>query len=203
MTCFPMPTASVDRRFVSEVTNLPRRLVTALLAMCAGVAQADDVDAAELVDIRTVAPDIALDIRYASDHNFVGTRIDGYDAARCLLLPAVAAALARVEQSLRVQQQRLLLFDCYRPQRAVAHFMRWTHAADDPVSKATYYPNVAKSALVPDYIAAQSGHSRGDTVDLTLMQCDLQGTDCQALNMGTPFDFWISHLFQRNVLPPR
>jgi D-alanyl-D-alanine dipeptidase len=141
---------------------------------------------AGLVDVRTLAPTIEPDLRYATAGNFVGTRIDGYDAARCLLLRPAAEALARVEQRLRKAGFGLRVFDCYRPTRAVRHFMRWAKDLDDQRTKATYYPNLDKSVLVPDYIASSSGHSRGATVDLTLVRC--RGDRCAPLDMGTPFD---------------
>ena len=143
-----------------------------------------------MVDIKTLVPDISLDMRYAGSNNFVGQRIDGYEAPRCYLLRPVAEALARVEHGLRAKQQRLHIFDCYRPRRAVAHFMRWARDLQDQSSKQQYYPALDKSTLVPDYIAEHSGHSRADTVDLTLQQCAEDGGQCQALDMGTPFDFF-------------
>ncbi|MGQ0802090.1 MAG: M15 family metallopeptidase [Pseudomarimonas sp.] len=145
---------------------------------------------AGLVDIQSLVPHISLDMRYAGADNFVGTRIDGYEAHRCFMLRPVAEALARVENDLRAKQQRLHIFDCYRPRRAVAHFMRWARDLSDQSSKQQYYPNLDKSTLVPDYIAEQSGHSRADTVDLTVLQCAADGSDCAALDMGTPFDFF-------------
>ncbi len=143
-----------------------------------------------MVDIRTLLADISLDMRYAGTDNFVGARIDGYEAPRCYLLRGVAEALVRVEQSLRAKQQRLHIFDCYRPRRAVAHFMRWARDLQDQATKAAYYPALDKSALVPDYIAEHSGHSRADTLDLTLLQCAADGSHCESLDMGTPYDFF-------------
>ena len=142
----------------------------------------------DLVDIATLVPDIALEMRYAGSDNFVGAPIDGYQAPKCLLLRPAAKALQAVESSLREQGLRLKLFDCYRPIRAVRHFMRWAQDLSDQSSKSRYYPNLAKRALVGDYIAPVSGHSRGATVDLTLLQCT--GAQCSALDMGTEFDFF-------------
>lgn len=142
----------------------------------------------DLVDIASLVPDIALEIRYAGSDNFVGTPIEGYQAAKCLLLRPAAKALQAVESSLREQGMRLKLFDCYRPVRAVRHFMRWAQDPSDQGSKSRYYPYLDKSALVGDYIAPVSGHSRGATVDLTLLQCT--GAQCSPLDMGTEFDFF-------------
>jgi len=145
---------------------------------------------AGLVDIRQLAPDIAEDIKYAGSDNFVGTPVDGYLAPKCLLLKPVVEALARVEHDLRAQHQRLKLFDCYRPARAVAHFVRWAGDLSDQRTKPAHYPKLDKSALLGDYIAPVSGHSRGATVDLTMMQCDAADTHCTPLQMGTDFDYF-------------
>jgi D-alanyl-D-alanine dipeptidase len=145
---------------------------------------------AGLVDIRSRVPDIAEDIRYAGDDNFVGTPVDGYLAPKCFLLRPVAEALARVEHELRAQHMRLKLWDCYRPARAVAHFVRWAHDLSDLRTRAAHYPNLDKRVLLGDYIAPVSGHSRGATMDLTLQQCATDGTHCAPLDMGTDFDFF-------------
>ena len=146
---------------------------------------------AGLVDVATLVPDIALEIRYAGSDNFVGAPVDGYLAPKCLLLRPVAQALQRVETSLRERHLRLKLFDCYRPARAVRHFVRWAGDLSDQRTKPRYYPNLDKRALLGDYIAPVSGHSRGATLDLTLLQCDGGAdTHCQPLDMGTDFDFF-------------
>lgn len=172
----------------------PVALAALLLAGCAGEAvdtsPARTLAEAGLVDVQALVPDIDLDIRYAGPDNFVGSPIDGYEAPRCYLLEPAASALARVEADLRAQQMRLRVFDCYRPVRAVRRFVAWARDPDDQRSKAQYYPNVDKTALVPDYIADRSGHSRGATVDLTVMQCDREGERCEPLDMGTEFDFF-------------
>jgi D-alanyl-D-alanine dipeptidase len=145
-------------------------------------------EAAGLVDVATLATSIELDLRYAQDDNFVGARIDGYEASRCLLLRPAAEALARVERRLRRTGYGLHIFDCYRPTRAVRHFLRWAKDGDDQRTRPDYYPNLDKSVLVPDYIASSSGHSRGATVDLTLARCT--NDRCEPLDMGTPFDLF-------------
>ena len=155
---------------------------------CDTVSPATVAAEAGLVDIASLIPDIELEIRYARSDNFVGAPIDGYLAPKCLLLRPVAEALQRVDASLRKQQLRLKLFDCYRPARAVRHFMRWAEDLADQRTKPIYYPNLDKRALIGDYIAPVSGHSRGGTVDLTLLTCADQR--CQPLDMGTEFDFF-------------
>jgi D-alanyl-D-alanine dipeptidase len=168
----------------------------ALLALAACVtgtrapalSEATTMEQAGLVDIRSRVPDIAEDIRYAGSDNFVGTPVDGYGAPRCYLLPRAADALARVERGLRMQGARLLLFDCYRPARAVRHFVRWARDLSDQRTKTRHYPALDKQRLLGDYIAPVSGHSRGATVDLTLLDC--RNGPCEPMDMGTPFDFF-------------
>ena len=142
-----------------------------------------------IVDVRTVIPDVTLDIRYAGTHNFVGTKVEGYDAPKCMLLKPVAEALGRVESALRAQGYRLKIFDCYRPVRAVQHFVRWAEDPSAQSTKAEFYPGLDKTALLGEYIAPVSGHSRAATLDLTLMSCD-STPQCAELDMGTPFDFF-------------
>jgi CubicO group peptidase (beta-lactamase class C family) len=151
---------------------------------------ARSMDEAGLVDIRTLVPDLSQEIRYAGSHNFVGVPIDGYLAPRCWLKPEAAQALARVEATLRKRHQRLRVYDCYRPARAVAQFVRWMDDPADLRTKAEFYPDLDKPQLRGVYIAPVSGHSRGGTVDLTLLQCDARGAACTPLDMGTAFDFF-------------
>ena len=152
------------------------------------LSQARTTSEAGLVDIRSLVPDIGEAIHYAGSDNFTGVVVDGYRAPKCFLLRPAAEALARVEHALRKQDMRLRIFDCYRPARAVAAFVRWASNPDQS-TRAVHYPKVAKSALLGEYIAPVSGHSRGATVDLTVMQCH-GGKDCVPLDMGTDFDFF-------------
>lgn len=124
-----------------------------------------------IVDLRDVAPSVLHDIRYTTPHNFVGSRIVGYWGSRCLLTRDAARALARVQSDVRKQGYSLKVYDCYRPQRAVDHFVRWSARSGDQKMKREFYPRVAKSTLFDDgYIARRSGHSRASTVDLTLVK---------------------------------
>lgn len=173
---------------------LPNAVLVALLGACAVHTQvrtspAADARAAGLVDIATLAPDIGLDIRYAGSDNFIGTPIRGYEAAKCYLLRPVASALARVQAGLRAQGLSLLVFDCYRPVRAVRHFVAWARDPADQRNKARYYPNLDKGQLLGDYIAETSGHSRGATLDVTVARCQAPAR-CEPLDMGTEFDLF-------------
>jgi D-alanyl-D-alanine dipeptidase len=137
------------------------------------------------VDAATVIPGLAVDMRYYGASNFVGARVDGYEAPVCVLTHQAATALAAVQRDLKSRGLGLKVFDCYRPARGVRHFVRWARDSDTS-TKAEFYPHVAKGNLFREgYIASRSGHSRGSTVDLTLVK--LPG-DVE-LDMGTPFDF--------------
>ncbi len=145
---------------------------------------------ADLVDVRSLAPDIGEDMKYAGSDNFVGRPVEGYLAPKCLLLEPAAEALARVERDVEKEHMRLQVFDCYRPVRSVQDFVRWARDLSDQRTKAQHYPDIDKSLLLGDYIASTSGHSRGGTVDLTSMQCDDEDADCKPLDMGTGFDWF-------------
>ena len=103
---------------------------------------ATSIEAAGMVDVRALVPDLSQDIRYFGSDNFVGAPVDGYLAPRCWLKREAAQALARVEASLRLRNQRLRVYDCYRPARAVAHFMRWVEDPNDVATKARFYPEL-------------------------------------------------------------
>jgi D-alanyl-D-alanine dipeptidase len=142
------------------------------------------------VDAGVVVDGLVVDMRYFGDDNFVGARIDGYEAPRCLLTRAAAGALAHVQRDLAPQGLGLKVFDCYRPTRAVAHFVRWARDLKDVKRKADFYPDVDKRMLFKlGYIAPLSGHSRGSTVDLTLVRRE-PGRPPVEIDMGTRFDFF-------------
>src|SRR3974390_2761867 len=166
------------------------KLCPVMVLMCALSATVAPMDASQrattLIDARTVVPGLVAEIRYAGSHNFVGRPIDGYRATRCLLTQPAANALAEVARDLATRGLVIKVFDCYRPTRAVADFVRWARDPRAQAAKAEFYPDVDKRTLFRDgYIASRSGHSRGSTVDLTLARAD--GAE---LDMGTPFDFF-------------
>jgi D-alanyl-D-alanine dipeptidase len=141
---------------------------------------------AAFVDAATSVPGLVADMRYAGSHNFVGRPIAGYEAPHCLLTQSAAAALAAVARDLAPRGLVIKVFDCYRPARAVANFVRWARDPGDQAAKTEFYPDIDKRMLFRDgYIASQSGHSRGSTADLTLAK-----TDGSELDMGTHFDFF-------------
>jgi len=125
----------------------------------------------QFVALDRVDATIVQDMRYATAYNFVGTRIDGYREPVCILTRPAARALQRAQRRLRRQGYGLKVYDCYRPTRAVAHFDRWARDAGDQKMKREFYPRVDKRrAFVDGYIAHRSGHSRGGTVDITLVK---------------------------------
>ncbi|PKN77347.1 MAG: D-alanyl-D-alanine dipeptidase [Deltaproteobacteria bacterium HGW-Deltaproteobacteria-10] len=122
------------------------------------------------VDITAVIPDIQLDIRYFGTHNFVGEKVNGYNAGKCILTKEAAASLAKVQKDLGQFSLAIKIYDCYRPQRAVNHFVKWATEIDNTKTRKEFYPTVDKRNLFKDgYIDSKSGHSRGSTVDLTIV----------------------------------
>lgn len=125
---------------------------------------------ADIVDLAELAPTILHDIRYHTRHNFVGRPIQGYREPRCFLTRAAATNLAAVQKDVQAQGYTLKVYDCYRPQQSVDHFVRWAQRPRDQRMKGEFYPRIDKSTLFADgFIAEQSGHSRASTVDLTLV----------------------------------
>lgn len=178
----------------------------------------------EFVEIRDVIPDVVMDIRYFTDHNFVGTQVDGYHAPKCYLTRQAAQALASVQGDLVPFGFSLKIYDCYRPQKAVNHFVRWAGSHDDTLTKAEFYPHVDKKNLFRDgYIAERSGHSRGSTVDLTIVPLPVPPQEIyvpheglracylpqgqrfgdNSIDMGTGFDCFDerAHTFSNRVHP--
>jgi D-alanyl-D-alanine dipeptidase len=143
---------------------------------------------AGFIDAATVVDGLVVDMRYFGADNFVGKRIDGYEAPRCLLTRPAATALAAAQRDLARRGLGLRVYDCYRPVRAVAHFARWARDVADVARKPDYYPNIDKRDLFRlGYIAERSGHSRGSTVDITLVG---RAGDERDPEMGTPYDFF-------------
>lgn len=172
---------------------IPAALVLALTASLAHaqpvqIALVRTAEQAGLVDITTLSPNIQLDMRYAGSNNFTGRSVPGYDAPKCLLLAPAASALAQVEADLRSEGLGLKLFDCYRPAQSVQAFVDWANDPTELSRKTIQYPGIDKPQLPGGYIAETSGHSRGATVDLGLVDCR-SGT-CTDVDMGTDFDYF-------------
>ncbi|WP_147044882.1 M15 family metallopeptidase [Methylobacterium gnaphalii] len=160
------------------------RWLTLFAALCAGWSSARA--GSPFVDAASIVPGLSVEMRYAGSHNFVGRPIAGYEAPRCLLTRQAARALARAQADLARRGYGLKVFDCYRPTRAVADFMAWAADPAETRMKAEFYPRIDKRDLFRlGYIATHSAHSRGSTVDLTLMRLNRGEVD-----MGTPFDWF-------------
>lgn len=139
------------------------------------------------VRLNDYMPEAVYEIRYYTDNNFVGAPVTGYEKPVAILTLPAARALRQVQTDLRPFGLGLKVFDGFRPQRAVDHFVRWAEDLKDTHTKKKYYPDVEKEHLFRDgYIAAKSGHSRGSTVDVTII--DLKTG--KELDMGTGFDFF-------------
>ena len=150
------------------------------------------MDSSGFVVLAEYIPQIVQEIRYYSTYNFIGDRIDGYEEPCALLTIEAARALQAVSNEMIVQGYRLKVFDAYRPARAVKHFVLWGIEDTDIRMKPYFYPDLEKQDLFEEgYIAKKSSHSRGSTVDLTLL--DMQTG--KELDMGGPFDFFseLSH----------
>lgn len=173
--------------------------MSALLAILAGLAAAPATARADslpagFVRLAEVDPSIRQDMRYAGSDNFVGRRLAGYEAAACILTEKAAHALARVQAAVAADGFSLVVFDCYRPERAVADMVRWSKAGGpaDP----RWFPAMRRENLIPGgYVGARSAHSRGSTVDLALVTVAEGGAEpgCGAassgmVEFGTGFD---------------
>ncbi|MGV9789106.1 M15 family metallopeptidase [Streptomyces sp. NPDC003435] len=201
---------------MTRLSRAARGVITAVAALLTVTAASTTARATpeprapkDFVALSTVDPTIIQEMRYFTPHNFVGERVDGYQQPICVLTRPAAEALHQAQRQLLRQGYSLKVYDCYRPQRAVDHFVRWAEDLDDEAMKAEFYPNVDKTRLFADgYIAEKSGHSRGSTMDLTIVRLPARPTrpyrpgqplvPCYApksqrfpdnsLDMGTGFD---------------
>jgi len=152
------------------------------------------------VYLESVAPGVVLEMRYCSKNNFIGDVVDGYEAPRCIMTREAAEAIRNVQEELNRFSMSLKIFDAYRPQGAVDHFVRWSKDLSDVRMKNAYYPGVAKENIFKEgYIWTKSGHSRGSTVDLTIVVLP----EGKELDMGSGFDFFgeASYTRRRNITP--
>lgn len=157
-------------------------------------------DSSDFVILSEAVPDVILEIRYYSTYNFVGDRIDGYEQPIALITKEAATALKKVSDELITNGYRLKIFDAYRPQKAVTHFMNWALDFNDTRMKEYFYPELEKNVLFPlGYIAEHSGHSRGSTVDLTLFDMKKE----KEVDMGGTFDYFgkLSHPDYTHITP--
>ncbi len=150
-----------------------------LVALAGGRAVAGELPPG-FVRLSEVAPSVEQDMRYAGANNFTGQPVPGYRAAQCWLRAEAARALAAAQAEAERRGFGLVVYDCYRPRRAVAAFVDWSRDGDDR-TKRDYYPRLDKRALFAQgYIAAKSGHSTGLAIDLGVKGWDF----------GAPFDYF-------------
>ncbi len=180
--------------------NLKQGMFTAILPLLCGACvfmgcssnndtsdQSPTEDCSRFVTLSDVVPDVILEIRYYGTYNFVGSRIDGYEESTALMTREAADSLRAVSDDVMAQGYRLKIYDAYRPQKGVDHFVRWAEAVNDTLMKAYFYPDLDKSVLFEqEYISERSGHTRGSTVDLTLFDMDAE----KELDMGGTFDWF-------------
>tara|TARA_B100001996_G_C18544413_1_gene548257 strand:+ start:226 stop:891 length:666 start_codon:yes stop_codon:yes gene_type:complete len=138
------------------------------------------------VYIDEVINDVDIDIRYSNNNNFIGKKINGYNQSAAIGTKELALALQEIQNDLKHFGYGVKIFDAYRPQKAVNHFSRWS-TNDDVLMKDLFYPNIEKRDLFKKgYIASRSGHSRGSTIDLTIINLKTK----EELDMGTSYDFF-------------
>jgi len=171
-------------------------MMAALIVMCSLIAGCKSTqavttsktdDSSQFVTVTDVVPDVILEMRYYSTYNFVGARIDGYLEPVALLTRAAADSLRAVSQDLKQMGYVIKIYDAYRPQMAVDHFMRWALNPTDTLTKAYFYPHLNKEEVFEkEYVAKRSGHSRGSTIDMTLVDM----ATGKELDMGGTFDWF-------------
>jgi len=152
----------------------------------------------DFVYLKDIMPNLRSDLRYYGSNNFIGKPVDGYNAPRCILTKEAAYALKNVQEELERIGFGLLIYDAYRPQQATDHFVRWANDPSDTVMKMQYYPNIDKKDLfAKGYVSVKSGHSRGSTVDLTIVSLKTR----HILNMGSEYDLFdeLSHVENNSV----
>jgi zinc D-Ala-D-Ala dipeptidase len=164
-----------------------KHAVIAGFLLCTACVSAPDHDRSSFIDAAYAVPGLVVDMRYYGSDNFLGRPVAGYEAPVCLVTNETAAALERVQRELAPSGLGLKVFDCYRPRRAVEDFVVWAKDLSDQKRKAQHYPNVDKTKLFElGYIAERSGHSRGSTIDLTLVD-KASGAE---LDMGGAYDLF-------------
>jgi len=148
--------------------------------------------------IKDISPTIQGELRYCHNNNFMGVPVNGYEENTLIATTPTAKALKKVQDELASQKLGLKVYDAYRPQTAVNHFVKWARVINDTLMKQQYYPEVNKRHLFKKgYISSKSGHSRGSTVDLTIIYLETG----KELDMGSPYDFFgiSSHITYENL----
>jgi D-alanyl-D-alanine dipeptidase len=181
----------------SPMALIPKRIkkylsIVLMILICFACSKIADDGKSNFVQIHEIIQGVDNDIRYFSEDNFVGAKVDGYMSPIAFITKEAGIALIKVQEELKKDGLGLKVFDAYRPQKGVDHFVRWGSVPEDTITKAKYYPNINKSKVFElGYVAKKSGHSRGSTIDLTIINLESK----VELDMGSPWDFFgeISH----------
>ena len=187
------PDGTIDTTLIVEDDTLSFTLDSICIVFTRELADSDSIEIADkrfamrhFVEVKKVIPDLIEEIRYQTDHNFVGKPIEGYVDPVALLTKEAADALKEVADELRAKGYRLKIYDAYRPDDAVQHFRRWVGDMEDQKMKEEFYPDTDKRILFKEgYISSRSKHCHGSTVDITL--CDKEGEE---IDMGGHFDYF-------------
>ena len=154
-------------------------------------------DKSDFIEVSSIIPDVVYDIRYYSDYNFTGKRVDGYKANRAYLTKKAAYALKKAGDTLRRKGYRIVVYDAYRPQKAVDNFVRWMSDEND-VGNKSFYPKIQDKATLSSggYVSKKSRHTRGSVVDMSIVNLDGSSVD-----MGGTFDLFdeISHIDYQGI----
>jgi len=172
-----------------------------IITACIGhIAMATAQIGKSMLDLKEIIPQAIYDLKYASTDNFTGAPVPGYESNQCLLLEEVALALKTVQHRLQQENLTLVIYDCYRPPVALNSFITWAQQPEDqPLQKQRFYPRYSRQQLFElGYLARNSSHTKGTTVDLAIAQA---GTPGEVLDFGGHFDFFdpLSHTLSPDI----
>lgn len=164
-----------------------------IFGLCFGISQ--EAKDKGFVYLSDVDPTIIQSVRYATNENFIGKPVDGYKKPLIILTEQAAQALKKVQRAVKKDGYSLVIYDAYRPQQAVDNFVTWSEDINDQIRKDQYYPRVDKAKVFDlGYVAKRSGHSRGSTVDLTLIKDGGTVKDIKEINRELLDGFTIKYL---------
>lgn len=195
-------------------------IVTFFINFGSCLALSDEVRSKGFVYLHEIDPTILVSLRYNSNENFVGKPVNGYKKSVVILTKQAAQALKKVQEEFKKDGYSLVVYDAYRPQQAVNNFMRWSEDIEDQIKKSQYYPRVNKADVFElGYVSKRSGHSRGSTIDLTIIEVDqklhaikekkrklldgytIKFLDDGTVDMGSSFDlFDIASHYENNLI---
>lgn len=157
--------------FVNQRKLLYLLIFTCLIGVGSCFALSQEARSKGFVYLHEIDPTILISLRYQDNENFVGKPVEGYKKPVVIMTKSTAEALKKVQDDVKKDGYKLVVYDAYRPQQAVNHFMRWSKDVEDQAKKTYYYPRINKADVFElGYVAERSGHSRGSTVDLTLIK---------------------------------